>query len=416
MTRIASQPVSPPPGHVAAPDATYVAPRLAPPVSKKAGLKYPGLDLPDVRVAREWAPGKRGLDGGTANRIVNETYTKLDAGMSAYLGAPAVPNWMSFGKFASREAGGQILRMEEVLKITKRLDADSAIDSLQDLAKHSDLLGPAGYQLLKLSRGNPLAFVRNTEKIHAALVHGNTGVYADIAPAFDRFLRAEAAGQDGVDALKKAGYGGGEKDPQGLLLASFKGYAKARALGEQAKKATGAEQAKLLDQRQAVAHRANLLLGVHEQMVVLQGPEVFGNPELAKLIGALTTTMALTDANGTHPLLPNGGNWATFADRMGFLAVPAGSDPQAIKVVDHQGVTHHYVLHPDAKVREGSIAQYFLDSLGPEAASKLIAQPPSPLPSSFRDGNDVMNWLRKVVEAPGRLWDRIRLRRLSLSA
>lgn len=377
------------------------------PLIKPVTTAYPGVPLPDLSGARDWEPGAKALDGSTANRTVTETYTRLDAGMSAYLGRPAVANWMSFGKYASREAGGQILRMEEVLKICYRLDADALVDSLQDLAKEPGLLGAQGMALLRISKGNPVAFVKNTQRIHDALVHGNTGVYADIAPAYDTFLRATATGSDPLEALKKAGYGQGPKDPQGLLLEAFGGYQRAKRLGDRAALATGAAREQLLAERLAQAHRANVLVGIHEQMVVIQGPQVFGDPQVAMLLEALSSEMSMTDANGTHALLPNGGNWADFATRMGFSEVPAGAVADAFTVTDHAGVTHHYVMHPEASKREGTIAQYFADDLSGARAAAMIAGTPIALPASYRDGNDTRRLLKRMADASLRLLNRL---------
>lgn len=365
---------------------------------------YPGVNLPDLSLARQWVPGAKTMDGSAANRIVTDTYTKLDAGMSAYLGEPAAANWMSFGKYASREAGGQILRMEEMLKVIYRADVDSAVDGLQDLVKQPELLGEQGLLLMKISKNNPVELVRNTKRMHDALVFGNTGVFADVAPAYDTFLRAVNNGSDGVAALQAAGYGKAPKDAQGFLLEAFSCYQQAKQLGDKARTATGDLAQQLASRRLDLINRANLLIGIHEQMVVIQGPQVFGDPAVGKLLETLSSEMYMTDANGTHKLLPNGGNWADFATRMGFSEVPAGVVPGAFKVVDHAGESHDFVLHPDPKKREGTIGQYFLDDLSGPAAQAMIAGTPPALPPSYRDGNDAVNWFQKLLGAPKHWW------------
>jgi hypothetical protein len=357
-------------------------------------LGYAGVPLPDLTVARAWVPGAKTMDGSAANRIVTDTYAKLDKAMSAYLGEPAAANWMSFGKYASREAGGQILRLEEMLKVVYRLDADSAVDALQDLSKQPELLGEQGMLLMQLSKHNPVEFVKNTQRMHDALVFGNTGVFGDVAPAYDTFLRAVDAGQDGVAALRQAGYGRAPKDGQGFLLEAFTCYQQSRQVGDPAK-------------RLALINRANLLIGIHEQMVVIQGPQVFGDPAVSKLLETLSSEMYMTDANGTHKLLPNGGNWADFATRMGFSEVPAGVVPGAFRVVDHEGVSHDFVLHPDARKRAGTIGEYFQEDLSGDRARAMITHEPSPLPVSYRDGNDAVNWFKKLTAAPLRWFHRL---------
>jgi hypothetical protein len=292
--------------------------------------------------------------------------------------------------------------MEEMLKICYRLDADSLVDSLQDLAKEPGLLGAQGLKLLSISKGNPVEFVKNTKRMHDALVYGNTGVYGDIAPAYDTFLRAAAVGEDPIAALKRAGYGQGPKDPQGFLLEAFSGYRRAKALGDRAALATGEAKKDLLAERLEAVHRANVLIGIHEQMVVIQGPQVFGDPQVYRLLQALSSEMVMTDANGTHQLLPHGGNWADFATRMGFSEVPAGAVADAFVVADHAGVTHHFVMHPDATKRAGTIGQYFADDLSGARATTMISGTPIPLPASYRDGSDPRRWLERLVEAPTR--------------
>ena len=318
------------------------APLRARPLTPKAPA-YAGTALPDLSGAVGWKPGQDGLTGTQANETITATYHALDQAMARYLGEPALPNWMTFGKYASRQAGEQIVRLEELLKVVKGRSPDAAIDTMQDFLKNPGELGEQGLALLKLA-GDPIAFLRSGQLIRDALVVGNTGVYVDIAPAYDRFLRAEAQGRDGVAALKAAGWGQAPRDPQGLILPAFALYQ--RATREKATLPAA--------ERRAMIHRANMLIVSHEQLVVVQGPKVFGDPEVARLMGSLTAQMTVTDVRGSQPLLPNGGNWADFATRMGYADAPAGT-PGAIKMTDAQGVVHHYVPHPDPRKREGTI-------------------------------------------------------------
>jgi hypothetical protein len=217
-------------------------------------------------------------------------------------------------------------------------------------------------------------------------VAGNTGVYGDIAPAYDVFLKAEAAGADGVAALRAAGWGQGPKDPQGLLLEAFALYQ--RAARERASLSPEA--------RKALVQRATLAIGNHEQMVVLQGPRVFGDPEVARLLSSLSALLTVTDARGTQRLLPHGGNWADFATRMGYDDVPAET-PGAMRVIDHKGVTHYYVPSRDPNRWQGSIGAYFVDGMAPAAAPVILAGKPAPLPPAY-DGvpqvDQGVTWLR----------------------
>ncbi len=368
------------------------------------GTTYTGIALTDLSAAVTWKPGEPGLNGTEANQRITATYHALDQAMARYLGEPSLPNWMTFGKYASRQAGEQIVRLEELLKVAKRLDTDAAIDTFQDFLKNPDLLGEQGLALLKLS-GDPIAFLRNGARIRDALVIGNTGVYVDIAPAYDRFLKAEAKGEDGVAALRAAGWGKAPRDPQGLILPAFRLY----------QRATRAKATLTPDARRALIHRANMLIVSHEQMVVVQGPKVFGDAEVARLLGSLTSQMSVTDVRGSQPLLPNGGNWADFATRMGY-ADAAADTPGAIRITDPAGVVHHYVPNPDAKRRAGTISSYFEGALRAADAQAMTGTAPAPLPVSFGDGSDLRRasrrWFVGVVAQVRRAWTGLVIRGL----
>jgi hypothetical protein len=122
---------------------------------------------------------------------------------------------------------------------------------------------------------------------------------------------------------------------------------------------------------------ANLRLGMQEQWQTLQQPDTFADPLVSEVVGALTPSMSLTDATGTHELLPNGGNWADFADRMGLIEVdpatlPPGKRQQGYILADAQGHKHHFILNPDRKAREGSIFEYFSSDRSTQRAQALI--------------------------------------------
>jgi hypothetical protein len=371
-----TRPITPRPTPTRAATPTPARPQPGRPLTP-AAPPYRGVALPELGSAVGWKPGEDGLTGAEANETITGTYHALDQAMSRYLGTPTVPNWMTFGKYASRQAGEQIVRLEEMLKIAKRLQPDAMVDTLQDFAKHPEMLGEQGLALLKLSDG-PLDMLRNAQLIRDALVIGNTGVYVDIAPAYDLFLRTEAAGGDGVAALKAGGWGKAPRDPQGLILPAFALYQRAA----REKKALTPEA------REALVHRANMLIVSHEQMVVVQGPRVFGDPRVARLMGSLTSQMTVTDVRGSEALLPNGGNWADFATRMGYADAPAGT-PGAIRVTDAAGRVHHYVPNPDPARRVGTIGSYFEGALGEADAKAMIGAAPAPLPPAYGDGSDL---------------------------
>jgi hypothetical protein len=348
--------------------------------------------LANLGLAVSWRPGQSGLTGTQANLRVTATYQALDEAMTRFLGEPQLPNWMTYGKYASREVGAQVIRLEELMKVSGRYDEEAAWDTFKDFLGDPTKLGGQGIALLKLSHGNPFQAAQNATTIRDALVAGNTGVYMDIAPAYDLFLKAEAAGQDGVAALRNAGWGQAPKDSQGLLLDAFTLYQRAAR-----------ERATLTpEERHALIQRATLTIGNHEQMVILQGPRMFGNPEVAYLLSSLSALLTVTDARGTQRLLPYGGNWADFATRMGYDDVPAGT-PGAMKVFDHQGVEHNFIPSRNPRRWQGTIGQYFVDGMAPSAARIIITGKPAPLPGAYDGINQVertRTWVRERLRQP----------------
>lgn len=353
---------------------------------------YEGMSFPDVSAARSWTPKTGGMSGTDANQIVTETYHQLDQVFSAYLGAPDVSNWLTFGKYASHEAGAQITDLEQLLTVKqlkprtlKALAGDigdptlmkQGLSAFKVEGKHYEQgLKQAGkVDSLRAQIGFAPFLKDQAEKLHASLVVGNTKVYHDVTPAYDLFLKAESAGQDGVAALKLAGFGHSEADPQGLILKAFSGYQAANRVWRQASRpdVSSAEREALLAKRKELVGRANLDMVTNEQMVILQGADAFGDPDIARLTGAVSGTMRIHDALGAHELLPNGGNWTDFATRMGFQEVPLASVPGALSVRDHQNVAHDYVLASD---RPGTISRYFEDNLSETRSRKMIATNP----------------------------------------
>lgn len=374
--------------------------------TSQPGFAYDGVPLPDLMAARTWTADSDSsvMSGTQANQVVTRTYQALDQAMTAYLGDPPVPNWTTFGKYASNQVGTEIVRMEAMLTGASLESPATILEQAHDFLQHPSLLGKEALALLKASK-TPEATLANVKLLRDALVYGNTAVYSDIAPAFDIFLRAQAQGQDGVAALKAAGFGHAPRDVQGFMLQAFENYQAARQAGDQAQAAkTPAQRQALLARRQNLVYRATLLLGIHEQMINLQTSHVFGNPQVAKLMADQMSSMSIQDAFGTTPLLPNGGNWANFADRMGFVEVPRGKGDYT--VVDPAGTAHDYVLNPDAARRQGSIAQYFQENMSPDRAKVMIQGIPAPLPTAYFPGVEVRHDLGRVLDSGPVSWAR----------
>jgi hypothetical protein len=370
----------------------------------RAALAQRDRGLPKVRnleAALNWAPGSEGLSGTAANATINRTYHALSDAFTDFLGEPALPNWMTFGQYASREVGTQINSLEDAFSALHSVGhpqtpreiyqaLDEAMEHLSpEMAKQvlkltrSQIERPTIKDLIALGANPALGVTREVvellddtmaalDRLHKALVQGNVGIYANMAPAYQVFLKAEEAGEDGLEALRQNGYqAGGEKDPQGFIEQAFSRYQMARELGDQAKYASATERGLLLDERRQLIHEANLFIGIQEQMVILQAPGIYGDPEVANVVNA-QGELSLTDAAGTHRLV---GNWADFATRMGLEVVPDGT-AGAFPIRDHAGKSTAYRI-PDPPVA-GTITAYFAAGLAAGTAGALLNGEPRP--------------------------------------
>jgi hypothetical protein len=329
--------------------------------------------------APKWRPGSDGMSGSEANETITRYYTYVDEQMAYYLGEPSVANWATFAKYASREAGDQIHRLEAFLNVAHGHSPHSLLALCDEfLAQPGAMSGQL--KLLWEHSSSPADFMNKVQHLRDVLVAGNTGIIRDIVPAFKIFLGAELGNHNGVKALEAQGFGKAPRDPDGFLLDTFKHYKAARQISRQLKALPdmhSPEAQKLLAERAHHVAAANLRLGFQEQWVTLQKPDTFGDPVVNQVMAALTPSMSLTDATGTHELLPNGGNWANFADRMGLIEVdpaqlPADKRNKVYTVADAAGKKHHYTLNPDRQAREGSIFQVFAAVRSPEQAKTLI--------------------------------------------
>lgn len=312
-------------------------------------MAVPGLSYRDLYGARDWKPGAPGISGSEVNKKITQAYIDLDRAMTAYLGEPKGMNWTTFGKYASRSAGEQILKLEAIER-AKRLDPGAASSLLIDAVRDPKSSFKQAKALF--DGANPKTFLDNARKLRQALVNGNTGIMIDIGPAYHIFLKAEAEGKDGMTALRAAGYGAAPKDPQNFVVSAFRRYQTAKKLSDEIQarcKALGikdpgmvqsdplrdalevnharftgskmtprAELIKLMQDRDDALLEANLYLGMQEQYCTLQTPQVFEDKDIERIIGALSGSMMANDVTGVTPLLPEGGNWANFFDRMGL--------------------------------------------------------------------------------------------------
>lgn len=398
--------------------------------SPDPNFQYSPQNYRDLSEAQAYSPltelGSKRMTGTQANEEINRDYHQINTDMQRYLTGnpqgerlPDVADWTTFGKYASREAGENIRNTEDVLQALTG-DAKAATDLLrngitdtnlkQGAAVGTDIftraVGKNAGSFLqaasKQAQGNPQGAVEGFRaaqdssgeagkfaadslfKVNQGLVTGNTEIHKNIAPAYDAFLSGESSGKGGLEGLKEAGYfKGSEKDRQGFVSGAFADYQKARDLGIQAQNETDpAKKQDLIAKRQQLMERGNLMIGMQEQMEILQRPGIFEDPDMQRVIGASAGTMNLTDANGRHDLLPNGGNWTDFQTRMGLNLVKPGTQG-SIPVTHPDGATRHYTPDPTQK---GTIVEYFTQNASGAAARNLNQSAPRPVETTPTTG------------------------------
>jgi hypothetical protein len=360
---------------------------------------HPELALPDLRPAREWMPGPGGLCGVRANAHIIATYQELDASLLRYLGGTPYSTWLTFARYATREVGSWIRGAESFLcafgnrsaSPTAQLRALQRFVASAHADRLLDVIGQAILRMLNAARVSSTVLVdvrrlmsvwpRMTEmawRIRSALVEGNTELYHRLGFAFDLFLRAESEGRNGLEALGEATADGRLDDSLGFIRAGFARYRRARQLGH-------ARGAMLEASRRQLIHEANVLLALQEQALILQRPTIFEHPLLHEAFGAvkpgrLLLTLHPESRDGSFhyfPLLPNGGNWADFATRMGFREVSPedGTRPGAVEIrfPDRPEERRHYVPDPSAR---GTILDLFTRYFeGPASEALRLGRP-----------------------------------------
>jgi len=137
-----------------------------------------------------------------------------------------------------------------------------------------------------------------------------------------------------------------DKDKRGFLSAAFGLYSKVREQRNQLAVMADddAAKSKVTSDRVATAHKANLLVGYQEQLVILQ--PIFETMKVE--LQAMAGTMNLHDPNGTHPLV---GGWQDFYTRMGLD--PAKTPPLRDIRASNLGEL------AAAEKRHGTISEYF---------------------------------------------------------
>ncbi|MEO1448349.1 MAG: hypothetical protein AAFV07_02415 [Bacteroidota bacterium] len=357
-------------------------------------------------------PIRRVSDPVRRNNHINRSYHEFGRVMSEYLGSPLLANWCTYGQHASREAGAQIRNLSEGLNILRQ-DLPAIINPItlatfitdpgnappfRALRRMKGLLDQPGmvgqaFQLAfqkagvstaqintivaealaiaRLNPANPIHFaemnaraivllarlavlaaqlaiaipeiISTLDHILQNMIQGNRGIYESIAPAYHTFLTAAKAHPQGLPQNVRF-----RGDSSGFLEAAFELYAEGKFLADEFQ-ATGNRD--LLTERQNKIHRANLLIGFQEQLVILQ--PIFDT--MQEELRAMSGSMVLRDPSGTHNLI---GNWGDFYTRMGIDPATAPRDPRTIRpdnLPPMHGRGH--------RMRSGTINEYFEDNI-----------------------------------------------------
>lgn len=367
-----------------------------------ATFRYAEVALLNLSGACAWTPERGGLCGGEANATVVATYQALDAQLDTYLCAPPYASWLTFAKYSARQVGSWIRGLEgtwslihalrpgrsslpEKLRAGRRLARLMLEGSLASTAVRT-VLGAAGRAVRALGERRapksgaksswlgmlaaaPRRFLAMLRAVRGALVEGNTELYGRIARAFNMFLGAESRGESGLGALEAAVRSGSIEDSFGYLRRGFSQYRLARMIGLalSAPCTSDGIRASLEALRRKLIFNANLMIAVQEQALILQKSTVFGNPivyELLADVGPGELSLPLAAARGRQAenftMLPEGGNWADFATRMGFRHVedkePGGADVFTVALPEAPNEAKRYA--PDWS-RRGTIVDLF---------------------------------------------------------
>lgn len=392
----------------------------SPEPSKDKFFDYDQKEIKDYTEAQAWGPGSHLMSGVEANKEITAGYHHLNTQMQDYLAGdpngtklPQVSDWSTFAKYAS---GGEVQKETRLLENVERGFAGEAGGFARAAVEGSDPMTLEQGARLGTELGtdsvkkqgvnnvlNPLGAasgaladtagegVTTAGELRDALVKGNTEIWRDVAPGYDAFLKGESDGGKGMEKLKEAGYyKGSEKDPHGLITQGFSDYKAARELGLKAQgmDPKSAEYKEALAERQRLMERGNLRLVAQEQLM-LESDQIYNNPRVKRAISTVSPSMGMKDANGGYRLLPNGGDWTKFEDRMGVKQVPKAGE-NTIDFPDKNGKMQHFAADPSQK---GTISHYFKENSTGPAAESLIRNQPSavdPKPKSHT-GNAVID-------------------------
>lgn len=356
------------------------------------------------------------------NHAINQSYHQFDREMVKYTGNPVVCSWVTYGQHASREAGRQIRNLqaglkvlEEALVLLPRLVLGNTPDRLIALKNawpmfqrifgllQEDGLMKQSLQLAFAKAGiaqtevdelleaaqeageldwNPIKYFSDhadfAEKlwdfgvklavalpdiiaailrVYSNMAQGNQEIYENIAHAYNVFLRAALTAPQGVPNVSRLPF---TRDRSRFVEAAFMKYAQAHGVFSHSNGSISSGQ---IEQRNALMHEANILIGFQEQLIILQ--PIFDTMQAE--LTAMNGTMVINDPNGVHPLREN---WGDFHSRMGL--VPS-SGPTNLASINANNLPAVHAAGSEGT--RGTIAEYFTKYL----TDGRIHQAPPPI-------------------------------------
>lgn len=320
------------------------------------------------------------------NDQITQSYHLFSQAMVPLFGEPAIADWCTYAKFASRQAGVHIRETSVTARdfmqaLFDRTDPGKLRRMADDLWRLPDSMAMARVLLeLCLSRVDgslTLGDVRKSggsriilaladfracaARLNQVFHQGNQRVYENIAPAYFAYLRAAQIAPNGVPSEVPSI---DEKvDPHGYLHRGFSCYREAQLASLRGD----------IEARDRLVLHGSLWIGIQEQSFILQPLFDQVRPELA----ALSRCIVVIDPRGEHVMLPAGGDWGEFFHRLGIDHRRVGPQPF---------VTLPPLLSGDALI--GTIAGYFCEGL--HSQSLINGRPSEVLPMGKLGHEDLL--------------------------
>ncbi len=318
------------------------------------------------------------------NEAITDQYHQVSEALNHYLNAnddQQFPNWFSFGQHASHQAGTYMHELQKVLPLFALLHGSSRdrhdprklldiVNALKKLSEQKDLVGSFVKLYLaktgiNLEKGlfasapailigilNPIILREDLLKVEASLQKLQNGlgevnlqVFKSVTPSAFAFLAAAARGSVTFDGQMNF-----DNDDDGIKQGCYQLYFQVASLSNSQK--NGAE-------RRLLAHQANVLLGIFEQMTAQPGLE-----EIRSENEILKGSLKIVDPIGTYSLLND--NWSNYEIRMAL---------QLDQTIEYYDLTPEFILHHVDDQIAGTIPGYFQDRTFQRFDKKIFQHP-----------------------------------------